>query len=71
MMFPPLQWDELRLKVLSWLRGGYSKDICNSRWNVTLYDMKTKFKQVRIHLQNLLGENSPKGVKNHPRRITC
>jgi hypothetical protein len=57
-MLPPQQWDELHLKVWSWLRGkplqGYVQ--FDMGCDIERYGNKVET-TMKIHLQNLLGEN--------------
>jgi hypothetical protein len=70
-MFPPLQWEELHLRVWSWLKGGPLQGhvqfvVCD----LMRYENKVEIIE-KIHLLNLLGVNSFELFKNHPKRTTC
>ncbi len=63
-MFPPLQWDELHLKAWSWLRGGLLQGRMQFGVECDLMQYENKVGTIgEIHLLNLQGENSLKGVK--------
>jgi hypothetical protein len=71
-MFPLWQWDELHLKVWSWLKGGPSQGYVQFDMECDLVQYESKIEIIMgIHLQNLLGENNLKVFKDHPRRTTC
>jgi hypothetical protein len=55
-MISPLQWDKLRLKAWSWLRGRLLQGCLQ-------YENKVGTTK-GIHLLNFQGEKNPKGVQN-------
>ncbi len=63
-MCPQLKWDKLHLKAWSWLRSGllYRRVHFGVECDLVRYENKVGIIE-RIHLLNLQGENSPKGIE--------
>jgi hypothetical protein len=69
-MFPPLQWDEFHLKAWSWLRGGLLQGRMQFGVECDLVQYENKDGTIEgIHLLNLQGENSPKGVQKPSQKL--
>ncbi len=63
-MFPPVQWDDLHMKAWSWLKGGPFQGYMQFRVECDPMRYENKVGTTQgIHLLNLQGENSPKGVQ--------
>jgi hypothetical protein len=63
-MLPPWQWDKLRLKVWSWLKGKPFQGYVQFNVGCDLIQYGNKVETiVGIHLQKNSGENSFEGVQ--------
>jgi hypothetical protein len=71
-MIPPLQWDELHMKVWSWLRDELLKGHVQFEVECDLVRYENKAETIEeIHKLNLLGETFQKAFKNHHKMTTC
>jgi len=70
-MILPLQWDEFHVKVWSWLKDKSFQGHVQFEVECDFVQYENKVEIIDgIYSLNLLGENNPKGVKNHHRKNT-